>query len=516
MKLSFTLSLLFAFIIANGQAPTFKKQIPILDQYIQQLMTEWEVAGSTVSIVYKDKVIFSRAYGYRDVANKVPVTTKTMFGIASNTKLFTSIAAAMLHEDMKLDLDKPVRTYMPELRFATGELDEKLTLRDMLSHRSGVPRWDGVWAGSGYSLQEILDRLQYMKPTMGFREGYLYNNNMYAAAGAVTAKVNGTTWEQLIQTRIFDPLEMKQSTFSFQEAAAKGEFSKDYLVGRVDKKLKEYEPENTGCPCWAPAAAIVSNGEELSNWMIALINGGKFKGKQVIQPKAILETLKPNNITSKEMVYDEVFFGLYGLGRSTTDYKGHVLVSHGGVISGYRSSIAILPKDSLGIIVLTNTAQGSPMANAAVWGIVDRLLNLDQSPWTNKIKAELTKQDNKTWRELDSLKALKVNDTKPSHGLVDYVGTYENKAYGNLIISLDGDHLRMKHRIWDEALQHFHYDQFWSPEYPDLTINYGLRVYKLHFITNEAGKVDKIKTKVGQDPEVEFARGEREAVLGTR
>ena len=166
----------------------------------------------------------------------------------------------------------------------------------------------------------------------------------------------------------------------------------------------------------------------------------------------------------------------------------------------------MLPKDSLGIIVLTNTAQGTPMANAAVYGIVDRLLQLGESPWTTKIKAEITKQDKKTWRELDSLKALKVKDTKPSHALPEYVGTYENKAYGKLIILTEGDHLRMKHRIWDEALEHFHYDQFWSTEPLDLTVNYGLRVYKLHFLTNEAGKVDKIKTKVGGDPEVEFVR----------
>ena len=231
MRLLITLLLCLAIITTQGQTPTFKKEIPKVDQYIQQLMTEWEIAGSAVSVVYKDKVIFSKAYGYRDVVNKLPVTTKTMFGIASNSKLFTSMAAAMLHEEKKLDLDKPVRTYMPELHFATGELDEKLTLRDMLSHRSGVPRWDAVWGGSNYTLQEILDRLPYMKPSMGFREGYLYNNNMYAAAGAVTAKVNGTTWEQLIQSKLFDPLEMKQSTFSFEAAAKKGEFSKDYLIG---------------------------------------------------------------------------------------------------------------------------------------------------------------------------------------------------------------------------------------------------------------------------------------------
>ncbi len=505
MRISTTLLLLLAFVTTQGQAPTFKKELLKVDQYIQQLMTEWEIAGSAVSIVYKDKVIFSKGYGYRDVASKLPVTTKTMFGIASNTKLFTSMAAAMLHEEKKLDLDKPVRTYMPELHFATGELDEKLTLRDMLSHRSGVPRWDGVWEGSGHTLQEILDRFQYMKPTMGFREGYLYNNNMYAAAGAVTAKVNGTTWEQLVQTKLFDPLVMKQSTFSFEDATKKGEFSKDYLVGRIDKKLKEYEPD-TDCGCWAPAAAIVSNVDELSNWMMVQINGGKFKGKQVIPSKAIIETIKPNNITSKELVYDEVFYGLYGMGRSSTDYKGHVMVSHGGVISGYRSTIAMLPKDSIAIIVLTNTVQGSPMANAAVYGIIDRLLQLGESPWTPKIKKEIAKRDTKSWREIDSLKALKVKDTKPSHALADYAGTYEHKAYGKMIITTDGDHLRMKHRMWDEALEHFHYDQFWSTEHPDFTINYALRVYKLQFTTNEAGKVDKIKTRVLTDPEVEFVR----------
>ena len=505
MRISTTLLLLLAFVTTQGQAPTFKKELLKVDQYIQQLMTEWEIAGSAVSIVYKDKVIFSKGYGYRDVASKLPVTTKTMFGIASNTKLFTSMAAAMLHEEKKLDLDKPVRTYMPELHFATGELDEKLTLRDMLSHRSGVPRWDGVWEGSGHTLQEILDRFQYMKPTMGFREGYLYNNNMYAAAGAVTAKVNGTTWEQLIQTKLFDPLVMKQSTFSFEDATKKGEFSKDYLVGRIDKKLKEYEPD-TDCGCWAPAAAIVSNVDELSNWMMVQINGGKFKGKQVIPSKAIIETIKPNNITSKELVYDEVFYGLYGMGRSSTDSKGHVMVSHGGVISGYRSTIAMLPKDSIAIIVLTNTVQGSPMANAAVYGIIDRLLQLGESPWTPKIKKEIAKRDTKSWREIDSLKALKVKDTKPSHALADYAGTYEHKAYGKMIITTDGDHLRMKHRMWDEALEHFHYDQFWSTEHPDFTINYALRVYKLQFTTNEAGKVDKIKTRVLTDPEVEFVR----------
>ncbi len=501
-----TIFIALSFTTASyAQAPAYKKQLPKIDAYVQQLMKDWEVAGSAVAIVFKDQVIFSKGYGFRDVENKLPVTTKTLFGIASNTKLFTSMTAAMLHVEKKLDLDKPVRNYMPELHFATGELDEKLTLRDMLSHRSGVPRWDGVWAGSGYSLQEILDRLKYMSPTLGFREGYLYNNNMYATAGAVVGKVSGSSWEQVVKTKIFDPLQMTQSSFTFEEAAKRGKLSKDYIVGRLDLELKEYESD-THCDCWAPAAAIVSNVEDLSNWMIVQINGGKFKGVEVIPANAIKETMKPNNISTKEMPYDEVFYGLYGLGRITSDYKGHVLVSHGGVISGYRSTIAMLPKDSIAVIVLTNTAQGSPMANAAVWGITDRLLQLGESPWTAKILAENKKNNDRSWKGIDSLRALKVKNTKPSHALPEYAGSYEHKAYGRVDITVKGDLLQMKFRIWDEPLEHFHYDQFWSPQYPDFTINYSLNVYKLNFLTNEAGVVDRIRMKVGGDPMVDFVR----------
>ncbi|MBL7864866.1 MAG: serine hydrolase [Cyclobacteriaceae bacterium] len=504
-KIYFLFILISVTLTAKAQAPTFKKQLPKVDAYVQQLMKDWKVAGSAVAIVYKDQVIFSKGYGYRDVENKLPVTTKTLFGIASNTKLFTSMAAAMLHEEKKLDLDKPVRTYMPELRFATGELDEKLTLRDMLSHRSGVPRWDGVWAGSGYTMQEILDRLQYMKPTLGFREGYLYNNNMYAAAGAVLGKVDGSSWDKVISKKIFEPLGMTRSYFTFEDAEKAGEFAKDYYNTRLDSVMKPY-PADVHCDCWAPAANIVSNVEDLSNWMISQINGGKFKGKKVIPAKAIAETIKPNNITSKEITYDEIFYGLYGMGRISTDYKGHISVSHGGVISGYRSTIAMLPKDSIGVIVLTNTAQGSPMAAAAVNGIYDRLLQLDESPWTAKIRKEGRKNATRTWRGIDSLKALQVKNTKPSHALQDYVGIYENPVYGKIEITMPGDKLQMKFRIWTEPLEHFHYDQFWSPIYPDYTIAYSIYLFKLGFLTNEAGILDRIQTRIGDDPTVIFTR----------
>ncbi len=506
MKEIFLLFLIVHFAVGSeAQAPAFQKQIPKADAYVQQLMKDWRVAGAAIAIVYKDKVIFSKGYGLRDVEKKLPVTIKTTFGIASNTKLFTSVSAAILHEEKKLDLDKPVRTYMPELKFATAELDEKLTLRDLLSHRSGVPRWDGVWAGSGYTLQEIMDRLQYLKPTLGFREGYLYNNNMYAAAGAVEAKVSGSTWEQVVTSKILTPLNMKHSYFTFEDAENGGELAKDYYIGRLDSLLKPFT-QDVHCSCWAPAAAIVSNVDDLSHWVTALLNGGKYNGVQVIPARAIALTLKPNSIATTEMPFDEVFYGLYGLGRIIGDYKGHVTVSHGGVISGYRSTISLMPKDSLGIVVLTNTVQGSPMANAAVYGIYDRLLQMNETPWTQKQRVEVKKGLDRSLKSLDSLHALQVKNTSPSHGLADYAGVYENKAYGKIDISVVKDHLQFKFRIWDEPLEHFHYDQFWSKRDPEYPLLYSQYILKFSFLTNEAGVVDKIKTSIGNDPLVEFVR----------
>ncbi|MFN8342264.1 MAG: serine hydrolase [Cyclobacteriaceae bacterium] len=481
------------------------KELASVDAYVQQLMKDWRVVGSSVTIIHKDKVIFSKGYGYRDLDKKLPVTSRTLFGIASNTKLFTAMGAAILHDEKKLDLDKPVRNYFPEIRFATTELDEKLTLRDMLSHRSGVPRWDGVWSGSGYSLQEIVDRLQYLKPTLGFREGYLYNNNMYAAAGAVTARVNGTTWSELIRQRIFEPLEMKHSYFSFEDAAATGEFASDYFVSLADSTIKTHT-KDAHCDCWAPAANIVSSSEDLSHWIIAHLNGGTYNGRRAFSPKALAETIRPNNIASKQMVFDEVFYGLYGLGRSSTSYKGHVIVSHGGVISSYRSQISIAPKDSIGIIVLTNTAQGSSMANAAVYGIYDRLLKLGETPWSQKYQKEYKKGLREAAHEADSLRGLQIKGTRPGHDLASYTGKFEHPAYGTMEITLTSEKLHLTFRDRSQDLEHFHFDQFWAAQDPEYPILFNGRLMRLQFLTNGSGKIDRIRTGISTDPEVEFVR----------
>src|SRR5687767_7785305 len=169
----------------NAQTPSFQNRFPLIDRYIDSLMSDWNVPGLAIGIVYKDSLIYAKGYGYRDLENKLPVETTTIFPIGSNTKLFTATAAAIFDGEGKISLDKPVRTYMPSLTFSNDELNAKVTMRDLLSHRAGLPRYDGIWVAYPHSRKEMIEKIVYMKPQLGFREGYIYNNMTYAAAGTV-------------------------------------------------------------------------------------------------------------------------------------------------------------------------------------------------------------------------------------------------------------------------------------------------------------------------------------------
>jgi CubicO group peptidase (beta-lactamase class C family) len=478
-----------------------------IDSYISQLMKEWGIAGCAVGIVYKDSLVFAKGYGFRNIENKIPVTPKTFFMIASNTKLFTSTAACILQVQKKLDLDKPVRTYMPELKLPTAELDEKLTLRDILSHRSGIPRWDAVWAGAGYTNQELLDRVPYLKPTKGYRETFIYNNIMYSVAGMVCGKIYGSSWQDLIQKEIFSPLEMNTSCFNQDDAAKTGEFGNDYMI--IDSNGRLLQSNNAAYfpKCLSPASYVISNVEELSHWVIAQLNDGRYKGRQAIPSAAIKETLYSNNIDPDKFGYSEVFDGGYGLGRYIASYKGHNFLYHGGAMSSYCSEISFLPSDSIGIIVLTNTTPGWYFDNAMVLGIFDIVLQMEKTPWSKRFATELKNTTAGRKRDLELMKSLRVKNTIPSHPLTDYTGTYENALYGDIRITIENNQLFFHFRYTDQPLEHFHYDQFWTKEQELYFVNPArFPIFKLKFLTNDNGKIDKFRTNIINDPETEFIK----------
>ncbi len=202
------------------------------DGYMAKILKDWNAPGVGVGIVVNDKLVFAKGYGYRDYEKKFPFTAATMSPIASNTKLFTAVAAGMLVEEGKLSWDKPVRESAPTIRFHNDQLNNSVTLRDMLSHRTGITRHDAIWYKSDFTRKQLFEKLVYLEPEEPMRQTFLYNNLMFAAVGYLIELQSGKTWEQFVKEKIFDPLEMNSTSYSIADMVKRPEFGVGFTERR--------------------------------------------------------------------------------------------------------------------------------------------------------------------------------------------------------------------------------------------------------------------------------------------
>lgn len=486
----------------HAQDVDVQKKLGDFDKYMEQTLKDWNTPGAGVGIVVKGRLVFAKGYGYRDYEKKLPVTPNTLFQIASNTKLFTSVSIGMLVAEGKLDWDKPIRQFVPIIQFATEDLNNSVTIRDMLSHRTGISRHDLIWYKSDFTRKELFDRLKYLEPSQPIRQGFLYNNMMFAASGYIVEYLSHETWEDFVRARIFKPLDMNNSIFSIDEMTKRPDCFVPYNERRDTTTLYRipYYEEAQGI---GPAGSIISNINDLSKWLIALMNGGAYEGKQVIPPEVVRATLTPSialpNIQLEDAGYTEIFNSVYGMGRWFASYRGHYLAYHGGDLDGIHSQISCMPYDSIGVIVFVIGDQSAPLYNVISYNVYERLLGLDQTPWS---KRRLEQRDASRKRDKEGRGKAgeeRVADTKPSHNLEDYAGEFENPAYGVLKVTLKDTTLEMTFHHIVLPLKHFHYDRFDSPN----DEQYGL--WSLNYSTNPQGEIDRIKTSLDES-EVTFVR----------
>jgi len=495
------LTLLFLVLIiskqSSAQSADVSKKLRGFDQTIEKILKDWNVPGCGIGIVVRDKLVFAKGYGYRDLEKKLPVTPNTLFQIASNTKLFTATAVGFLVEEGKLDWDKPVKTYIPQIQFYNDELNASVTIRDMLSHRTGISRHDLIWYNSEFTRQELFDRLKYLEPSIPLRQGYLYNNMMYAAAGQIVEFLSGQSWEEFVKSKIFTPLNMSNSIFVVEEMIKQPDHMVPYYEKRDTSILLRY-PYYTQQQGLGPAGAIISCINDLSNWVIAQIYRGKYKSNQVIPAGIIKETMQPAIPTSS--VPDKYFENLnsiYGMGRSTSSYKGHYLAQHGGAIGGIYSNISLMPADSIGVIVFTNRLSQLPVIIA--YTIYDRLLGLPETPWSERalkdyLKSKETSRESRRKPDTD-----RIAGTEPSHPLADYAGIYEDPAYGLIDITFKNDSLKFVFNNISLPLCHYHYDRFITP---DDEID---GKWSMTFNTDAQGSISQLKVSL-DEKEVIFNR----------
>ena len=337
-------------------------------------------AGVAVAVVEKNKVIFSKGFGYRDIANKLPVTDTTQFAIGSCTKAFTASLIGILQKEKEIDLDKPFTSYLKDFKFYSPELTQQITLRDMMSHRTGLPRHDLSWFVDPDTRENLTKRIEFMEPSAPLRQTWQYNNFMYLLQGVLTEKLTGKSWESNVESKIFSKLGMGRSNFSVKTMAAYKEPALGYNVVKdsIIHNTPYYEIDGMG-----PAGSINSTVLDMSQWLKVWINGGKLDTVQIIPASFVTEATSSQMIIGPGLPNTEkpnVQFSNYGFGWMLSSYKGHYRVEHGGNITGFSASTCFFPTDSIGIVVLANQ-DGSKVPSIVRNTIADRVLGIKYFDW---------------------------------------------------------------------------------------------------------------------------------------
>lgn len=491
------LSFAFGFLAGplDAQQPSVEARLSGFDAYMAQVLKDWNVPGIGVGIVVKNQLVFAKGYGYRDYGKRLPYTPTTTQPIASNTKLFTAVAAGLLVDEGKLDWDKPIRQYVPSIKFYNDDLDRTITVRDMLSHRTGITRHDLIWYKSDFTQKELFERLKYLEPSEAPRSVFLYNNMMYSGTGYSIELLAGKPWESVVRERILTPLGMTSTTFTIADMLKTPEPGVPYTERRDNTELYQipYYSDAIGV---APAGAINSNIQDISHWLIALMNGGVYNGKQVLPKAVIKQTLAPSialpNTGLEVRGWGELLNSAYGMGRWTASYRGHLVAYHGGDLPGFHSQVSTMPYDSIGVIVFVIGDHAAPLYNIVSWNVYERLLGLSLTPWSerqNTIRLK-NKEADKTARTKAG--AGRVANTRPSHPIKDYVGEYEHPAYGVLTVSQGDTSLMFDFHKIRMPLSHFHYDRFDTPD------DEQDGKWSVNFLTNPQGEIDRAEMSLDE------------------
>jgi CubicO group peptidase (beta-lactamase class C family) len=455
----FLLFCLLALPCSNAAIAQEKADWAWLDDFVQSSMKDWKVPGVSIAIVRDQSVLYMKGFGVRDIRNSKPVTADTLFDIGSCTKAFTTAVIAMLVDEGKMQWDGKVSTYIPFFHLQDPLADENVTIRDLLIHRTGLPPTELLWYGANSSREDVIRSLAYVAPNAGFRTWFQYQNAMYVAAGYAAGQAAGSTWDDVVRTRIFGPLGMTESDTSATDAQK----SPDYATphdSNADGSIKAIPWRNIDNA--GPAGSINSSARDMSKWLILQLNGGAYEGKQLISKKNMLEMQAPQMVIPTEGEIPTIFFPdstqlSYGLGWFVQQYRGHQLVLHAGDIDGFSTMVVLIPEMRTGYFVVINL--GSSYRQALSYYMADRLLNLQDAGWSEhfkKLEASLIAEE----KSSQSWESKRTSGTHLSRELPAYAGTYVNPAYGPVEIKLEGGKLMFRFHSRDSALDHFQYDTF--------------------------------------------------------
>jgi CubicO group peptidase (beta-lactamase class C family) len=471
-----SLSVFALLLPAGAQSPPGPgHSLASLDRFLDEQRIEWKVPGLAVAVVRDDRVIHEGVYGTTDGPNKAPITRQTLFGIGSVTKSMTVAVLQTLVEEGKLDWDRPVRDFAPDFRLRDPVITGQVTLRDLVSHRTGLPRHDALWFRSSLSRPELFQRLRYLDFSAGLREKYQYNNLMYMAAGVVAERAAQTSWEDLVRRRVLQPLQLTTANTS---VTAPGDYA-------VENRL--------AIDAVGPAGSVNATIGEFARYLRMHINAGVLEGVRVLPEKRARE-MQTAQTPIHEPIYEEFGEASYGMGFFLGRYAGRKVVYHTGTISGYHALLAFLPEERVGLVLLMNRVERSfpKMVSAHIF---DLLLGRPVPDWAAKYR-EL---DKKTAAAASASKPPR-SGTSPSRDFSEFAGVYTHPAYGDITVTAEKGFQWTGHAT---TLEHFHFDVFQAKSTPGNALN-GL---KLQFRSDPQGDVRDVCIALESAlPPIVFAR----------
>ncbi len=504
MKKLFQFSLFLLLSLSLFGQKNIDKKLKVLDAYYEQALADWNVPGMAVAIVKDGKIIFSKGYGTRNVNTGDPVDGNTLFAIASNSKAFTSAGLAMLVDEGKLSWNDKVRDYLPWFKLYDPYVSDNFTIRDLLTHRSGLRTFSGdlIWYGTDLSREEVVRNASYLEPTFGFRAGYGYSNIMFIAAGLVIEEVSDMSWDEFIKERILTPLHMDRTISSTHDLNGMMNASlphNDFEDGLITIEWQNWDNI-------APAGGLISSANDISQWLIFQMNKGiKPDGDTLIDSRRFREMWAANNPQPVSEwsagTWPSTHFKAYGLGWALFDYHGKKIIGHGGGYNGFISNTTFVPEENLGMVFLTN--KNSSLYYPLKYKTLDVLLGTEEeTDWSADILAMIEVRKEQQEKRRARVEEERVKDSEPTLPLESYLGTYNCGMYGNARVYMDDKQL-MVHleptEIFVGHLEHWQYNT-WQIEFKKLP---SLPAGLVNFIIDDRGEVTEMQIDV-PNPDFDF------------
>ncbi len=460
----------------------------LLDDFIQTGMQSWLVPGLSIVIVSEGEIIFIKGYGFSNLSTKEKVTPETVFPVGSLTKTFTSAAIGLLVDEKGLNWDDPIKDHIPNFHVQDEDIVHRVTVRDLLTHRTGLANYNLSWFAGGYDREHINRSVSFFGLQNGFRSRFEYNNIMYAYAAELIRQKKNISWDEFVADALFDPLNMDASSTNFEELQNAESKATGYILSDGNVKEIPYRNlDNIG-----PSGSINSSVRDLAKWVMLHLNKGEFDHRKLLDPATISEMHNPQMIIPRQEVslfFPEAKFTHYGLGWFVHDYKSEVVVEHSGNIDGMSAHIALLPNRNIGVAILTNLN-----ANFLPFAIKNRIFDIvleeSEFDWNQAFKQSFggfMKMRDQFFNTPLSVE----NELLPSLDLDNYAGHYHSQTGETIEIKLREKSLILSYGKSSGVLEHKNFNTF-LVEWENPMIKDAFGPTALTFQLTKAGAIDKL------------------------